>query len=354
MAKILCSISGIEFNTDHFNIGLFSREYSHPIFHINSQRLIELTPRWLDQSLTPTENYLLYIALFKSTGLMDFRVPAEYSPDIIPVIAQNMHHLVQMVEKILDATDARKQEILHLPTFVITPDTKHFLDSAEWIKIWHNNYKEYLDSYKTATLAQKINQKESILERHIKDRTKDISVYAHQLASWAALAGKFPDFDVDVSDLSAFKQTPTIKMSQYWQYIIKSCAKTESIWDIPQVDLDDLIEHCELNIDHGSIYAHTLMSLLRAGSERKKDFFDLGDFNIGANGTTFRILDASASIEDANKLAAIDSAPIEMPNEKDYPNKLAFIKAKLNFKLAQDYKNQQLIAQKIKDEGLGD
>jgi hypothetical protein len=43
-----------------------------------------------------------------------------------------------------------------------------------------------------------------------------------------------------------------------------------------------------------------------------------------------------------------------MPNEKDYPNKLAFIKAKLNFKLAQDYKNQQLIAQKIKDEGLGD
>jgi hypothetical protein len=351
MAKILCSLSGLEFNCDHFNIYLGAREYSHPIFHINSERLIELTPKWLDQSLTPTESYLLYLSLFKSTGLMDFRVPAQFTPEIMPIIAQNMHHLVAMVEKILDATDARKQEILHLPTFVVTPDTKTFTDSPEWIKIWNSNYKEYLDSYKTATLAQKINQKESILERHIKDKTKDISLYAHQLASWAAMAGRFPTFVADLEDINLFKGQ-NVTLSQYWQHIIKSCAKTESIWDIPDSDLQELIEHCEENIDHGSIYAHTLMALLRAGIARKKDFFSLGDFNIGAAGTTFRILDASASIEDANKLAAIDSAPIEEPRERDYPNKLAFIKAKLNYKMAREYKNNQAINQKLKDEGV--
>ena len=292
MTKVLCSISGIEFNCDHFNIGLFAREYSHPIFHINSQRLIELTPKWLNQELSHTENYLLYVALFKSTGLMDFRVPTCLTPELLPIIAKNMHHLVAMVEKILDATDARKQEILHLPTFVITPDTKTLIDSPEWINIWEANYKEYLDSYKTATLMDKMNRKESILERHIKDKTKDISNYAHQLASWAAMAGKFPEFDagLDSSILNGAK----LSLSQYWQHIIKACAKTDSIWDIPDADIQELIDHCEENIEHGSIFAHTLMSLLRAGRDRKKDFLDLGSIDIGASGFTFRILDANA------------------------------------------------------------
>lgn len=336
MAKILCSISGVEFNTDHFNISLTSREYSHPIFHINSERLISLTTKWLDQELSPTENYLLYLSLFRSTGLMDFRVPAMLSPELLPIIAQNMHSLVAMVEKILDASDARKQEVLHLPTFVVSPDTKYLLDSAEWIKIWENNYKEYLDSYKSATLMDKINRKESLLERHIKDRTKDISTYAHQLASWAALAGKFPEFNAGLS--SDILNGAQMSLSSYWQHIIKSCARTESIWDIPNEDIQELIEHCEENIDHGSIYAHTLMSLLKAGIARKKDFLDLGSFDLGANGSTFRILDASASIEDANKLAAIDSAPIHEPREKDYPNKLAYIKAKMNWQMASEYR----------------
>ena len=94
------------------------------------------------------------------------------------------------------------------------------------------------------------------------------------------------------------------------------------------------------------------MSLLRAGRDRKKDFLDLGSIDIGASGFTFRILDANASIEDANKLAAIDSAPINEPKEKDYPNKLAYIRAKMNWKLAQDYKQSQAINDKLKEHGV--
>lgn len=351
MAKVLCSLSGIEFDVTHFNIYLQSRESHHPIFNLSAPALISLAPKWINQEFSNTENYLYYLSLFKSTGLMEFRVPAMITADIFPIIAQNMHHLIQMVEKLIDASDARKQEILSLPTFVITPDTKDLLDSPEWIKIWHHNYKEYLDSYKSATLAQKINHKESILERHIKDRTKDISLYAHQLASWAALAGKFPTWDVDVSDIPALK-TSTVTMSEYWQYIIKACARTEAIWEVPHVDLEDLVEHCEMNIEHGSIYAHTLMSLLRSGKDKKKDFIDLGDIDISSKGTTFRILDSNASVEDANKQAMIDSAPIEMPVESKYPNKAAFLVAKAKYRMAMAYKESEVIRQKLADHGI--
>lgn len=344
MAKILCGISGIEYRTDHMPLYLTSREVNHPIFSVPGKKLLTLSERWITQELTSTENYLLYLALFNSTGLMDFRVPACINKDTASIIAQNMNHLVDIVDIILDHGTERAQELFHLPGIVITPDTKTLEDSPNWIKLWKNCYAEYSDKYRTSTALEKLTRKETILERLIKDRTKDISTYARQLADWAADAGQFEQHaDYIVLD----QRDRPILMKDYWKQIIVACAKSESIWEIPDIDLTDLIEHCEEYIYHGSIYAHTLMSLLRAGAARKKDFLDLGTVDIGASGTTFRILDANASIEDANKLAAIDSAPLVEPVKSQYPNQLAFIKAKLNWKMAQDYKNAQALAEKV-------
>lgn len=345
MARILCSLSGIEFKAEHMPIYLTSRESHHPVFDIPGGRLIPLSERWLEQDLSDTENYLLYLALFNSTGLMEFRVPAIMDGNSSSLIANNMHKLCEIVEIIQNLGEERAQELFHLPTFVITPDTKTLEDSPNWIRIWQQCYTDYCNQYRTATALEKLNRKESILERLIKDKTKDISLYAHQLANWASQAGAFPEFDAGLDKSILGGQS--MSLSRYWQHIIKCCAKTEAIWEIPDADLTELIEHCEENIDHGSIYSHTLMSLLRAGAERKKNFLDLGDIDIGGSKVTFRILDASASIEDANKLALIDSAPSEEPVEKNYPNKLAYIKAKMKWKLKKDYETDQAVVAKI-------
>lgn len=345
MSTILCGISGIEFKAQYMQLSLTSREASHPIFSVPGTRLLTLSERWLEQELSDTENYLLYLALFNSTGLMDFRVPASVCADTPSIIAHHMEPLINMVDIILSHGEERSQQLFHLPTFVITPDTKCLEDSGEWIKIWRQCYADYVNKYRTSTALEKLTRKETILERLIKDKTKDISQWAHQLANWASQAGNFPEFNagLDTSILGG----KDMSLSQYWQYIIKCCAKTEAIWEIPDADLNELIEHCEENIEHGSIYAHTLMSLLRAGAERKKNFLDLGDIDIGTNGTTFRILDANTSIEDANKLALIDSAPLHAPVESQYPNKLAYIKAKMNYKMKQDYLHNQAVAAKV-------
>lgn len=346
MAKVLCAISGVEYRCDYMKMYLTSRESHHPIFDIPTAKLLEITPRWLEGELSPIESYLLYLALFNSTKLMDFRVPAIMSQDTASIIAQNMEPLAKIVERIYQTGPSRVSEVLHLPHFVISPDTKDLGSSPDWIKIWEEAYKNYEDNYRTATALERLERKESILERWIRDKTKDISSYATRIADWAYDAAKF-DQHANYQVLNE-NNTPE-RMADYWRRIIISCAKTESIWNIPEVDLRDLIEHCEEHIYHGTIFAHTLMSLLRAGAERKKNFLDLGDIDIGANGTTFRILDANASIEDANKLALIDSAPVKEPKESDYPNKLAFIRAKLNWRLAEDYRKSQEI-QRILDD----
>ena len=347
-STILCAISGIEYRCQFMPMYLTSRESHHPIFDIPTSRLLQLTPKWLAGELNHTENYLLYLALFNSTGLMDFRVPATVSADTASIIAQNMDRLADIVERIHSSGSEKVTNILRLPSFVITPDTKDLTNSPDWITIWNNCYQDYAENYKSSTLLDRIERKETVLERWIKDNSKEVSQYANRLADWAADAGKF-DQEANYEVLNEHNK-PEL-MSSYWKRIIVACAKTEAIWEIPDVDLQDLTEHCEEFIYHGSIYAHTLMSLLRAGIARKKNFLDLGDIDIGANGISFRILDADASVEDANKLSLIDSAPVNKPIESQYPNKLAFLKAKLNWQMAQDYKESQAINAKLQEIG---
>lgn len=340
MATVLCALSGIEFPVPHFNyLSLSGREAKHPIFTVPHTRLLPQSVRWLDGELTHTENYLLYLALWNSTGLCEFRVPATMCADTVSLVAQNMDRLVSIVERIHDTGTERIIESLHLPKFVISPDTKDLTCTPDWITIWENCYKDYETNYVTSTALEKLTRKEATLERYIKDRNKDIASYAHPLAVWAADAGQFPEFSAGLD--SSILAGKNMSLRDYWIHIIKASVKLESIWDIPTEDIRELIEHCEEHIGHGTIYAHELMTLLRAGLERKNSFFNLGDIDVGTGTTTFRILDASSSIEDANKLALIDAAPLNAPVESQYPNKLAYLKAKMNWQMKLDYMKEQ-------------
>ncbi len=330
MARVLCATSGIEFRADHFPIYLTSREVSHPIFAVDTSTLLSYDEKWIEGTLSPTESYLLYLALFNSTGLVRFEVPAIRTALTQSIIAQNMDKLFDVVDSITRIGIERSRTVLLLPSFNIGPETKDLANSKYWIEVWQQSITDYYDGYKSLSQIEKITRKENALERLIKDKTKDISTYAAKLADWAYDAGKF---EQEASYVVLDENDQHILMADYWKRIIVACAKSDKIFYIPDIDLTDLIEHCEDFIDHGTIYAATLMTLLREAAERKRTYFDLGDVDIGANGITFRILDADASIEDANKLALIDSAPAHEPIEREYPNKLAYLKARLKWQM---------------------
>ena len=222
---------------------------------------------------------------------------------------------------------------LNLPRIGIDATTNDLANSNHWIEVWLDNWNDYQSGYKSINTYQKLSRQETILERLIKDHTKCVDDYAPALASWAITAG-----DVDPVYVCYNEYNKPELLTSYYRRIIIACAKTERIFEIPDDDLEILIEHFEDNIHHGSIYANSLMTLLRAGAERKRNFLDLGDIDIGANGkATFRILDADTSVADANMLAMILAAPSAKPVEKDYPNKLAYIRAKLRWDTAQNY-----------------
>lgn len=327
--KILCAYSGIEFSCEHFPASLYSRETSHPIFNIPQKKLLSYMGKWATlNALTPTDSYLLFLALLKSTDLVDFRVPVERTEQTNSIIATNMEALAKTVSRL----NTVYTPSVVFPRYVISPDTRTLANIHFWIENWNDTYQDFLDGYRSTHESQKLIQREHALERMIKNPHKPISSIAPQLAEWAALAGSFPVFLIK----SPFTGM-NISCSDYWKIIISKCANEESIFSIRRKDIEELLEHCEEFIPVGSIFSNALFKTLRHALERQRNFLGLGDLDIGRT-ISYKILEETDSIESANIQAMIASAPDHCPDPKEYPNKLLYLKAKMRWEMAQRYK----------------
>ena len=328
MGKIICAYSGVEFSCEHLPLSISSREIAHPLFTISKKKLIALAAQWSLGKLSHTESYLLYLSLLNSTDLIEWRTPAIYTSKTPAILANNMEQLLHIIGKI----DVIHHPSFVLPHFVISPDTSSLENSYHWIQIWNQNYNDWHTQQKSHANDQEILQREVALTRLIKTPHKRIEDYPKILANWAAVAGNFPDFSITVKGVK-------MEIGDYWQSIILKCAREETIFQVPESDLTELIEHCEDNIVHeGSIHAMALMRYLRKGREMQRNYLGLGDIDLASQeGTAYRILKPTESAEDANIQNMIDTAPKSEPLKSQYPNLIAYIKAKARWNIAQNY-----------------
>jgi hypothetical protein len=328
-SKITCAYSGVVFSCEHLPLSLSSREVSHPIFHIPQKKLLSLASAWANNKLTPTESYLTYLALLNSTDLIEWRCPAQYIPQATSqIVANNMEQLIHIIGKI----EIIKHPSFVLPHFSISPDTASLDNSYHWIQIWMQNYNDWADNIRSHANDQELQRRELSLEKLIKTSHKRIEDYPRILADWARVAGDFPTFDVTI-------RGTRMELADYWEEIIIKCAKESSIFQIPEADLNELIEHCEDNIvAEGSIHAMALMRHLRRGKQMQQNYLGLGDIDLAsATRTSYRILKPTESAEDANIQNMIDIAPVSEPLRKNYPDLVSFIKAKARWNMAQNY-----------------
>lgn len=329
MATIQCIYSGIEFKTEHFPMNLKS---NHPIFELPQKKLLGFLPKFLASELTQVDSYLLFLALLNSTSKVEFRVPAFRTSQTSAIIYNNMESLTQ----IIGAINIIQHPGFQVPQFVISQDTKDLANVSNWIANWESCIQDFKDGYRTYNETRALINREAALEKLIKNPSKSIDSYAHILADWAEVAGSFPTF---ATTLDSGESVPC---NRYWKSIIAKCVRDEAIFAIPRADIEELITHCEDNITQGSIYSHSLMSLLKLGVKKQINFLGLGDITLSQSPYKILSSDSNTSeVERANKLILIESAPTEEPRESQYPSKLAFLRAKSKYKMAQDYKLSQ-------------
>lgn len=321
--KILCSKSGIQFNCEHFPAYLHAREVSHPIFHLPQKKLLSFVPKFAASQLNEVDSYLLFLSLLESTNLVEFRTAAKVTSNTASIIYNNMEDLVKLV----GAMNVLTHPDQVFSRIAISPENND-LETIHYILAnWELQLSDFKDGYVAISIRQDLNRREAALEKLIKSNHREIQL-ATQIANWAEIAGKFPEFEVHT-------QFGTLTCAEYWKLIIRKCINAESIFSIEQKDLEELITHCEENIEHGSIYSHTLMQILRNGKEKKANFLGLGDWDISQSSISYLMVQSEDSVEQANMELLVNTAPTSEPKLTDYPTRFEWLKAKARWTLAQ-------------------
>jgi hypothetical protein len=329
--QILCAYSSITFTVEHFPGSLSSRESYHPVFDMPQKKLLACLGKWSSSGLTPTDSYLMFLAVLRSTDLVDFRVPAIRTERTDSIIAQNMEGLCRIVIKLNSVSNPA----VCFPHYVISPDTRGLDNVRYWIENWHDSYNVFVSGrvkdIEGREEWRRLNLREAALQRLIKNPHRSIASYASQIADWAAIAGSFPSSGTIPSPFSGQQVT----VSDYWQNLIELCASETKLFSIPRDDLQELLDHCEEHIPVGSIYSNALFKIIRHAMERQKSFLGLGDLDIMRS--TYEILTSTDNVEEANLRASIQAAPVEEPRQEQYASKFEFLRAKLRYQMAKKH-----------------
>ena len=304
--KVTCQFSGVEYEVPNFpNMRLTS---VHPIFHANIKQLLSRVGEWHAGKMTPNESRLLFLALLHSTELVEFRTTALPSP---AVVAKNMEHLI----KFIGWSSGLSFPARVLPRFAITPETSDMENVNHWLGAWEAARADFQAGYIPTSQLSKMRNREAALERLIKNSQKKVDDYSSMLGAWAMEAANVP-----------------APLREYWMELFT--LKGVAVHGAKRVDLEELVEHMLDNLDHGSIYSSKALKHVKELLERNVKGVN---YALGMDDIVF----VEDSIEAHNKRLIAAKAPAELPVLGAYPTKLAYLRAKAAWDVAQTLKQDQ-------------
>lgn len=317
--RITCKYSGVTFTVSNFaNISL--RDSIHPLFGAPVKLLLSRTTDWAADKLNADERKILFLSLLHSTELVEFRITATISESTVQL---NMETLIRFI----GWQSGIQHPAFILPKFIISRETADMNNVRHWLQAWWDAKKDFEEAYRTTSQLTKSRNRETALERLIKNAAKTTDDYASLLSSWAMDAGNVPK-----------------SLREYWCDLFK--LRGLAIYNARTVDLEEMLEHFEEVMEHGSIYAAATMKHIRRLLARNKAGLNYG---LGIPDEDLEKLDFEElalqpftiiedEVEQHNILSAATNAPTEEPQQKDYASKLAFLRAKAAWTLAQKAK----------------
>lgn len=319
MARIHCAISGIVFHTDNVPLVLpATAGYFHPVFAASNRHLYELYSKHIQGHLTSTDSYLLFLAFLHSTDKIRWEHPATCLPKekgTIQLVENNIQQLIYVIE----ASNIISHPSFQQPAFSVTKGNSKLLQVPNWIAAWEDNIIAFKEGYKSQRIQEDLQKLENKLSYYIKSglSPKD---YSFAVASWAAKAADFP----------------TTKREE-WCKIIRTCYNSNKMFSTPTAELKAIKEYCEENIEAGSIHFHSLMSILREGVKRHKEFLGLGS----PEALGYTLLPVDSTQGDIELAAILAKAPKAPPKREDYDTSLNFLRAQLRYRVVTNTRKQQ-------------
>lgn len=336
-----CPKSGIRWNST-YGSGASSQE--HPLLQLTYPALLDSLAKWTAQpeadhwSHTNTQaQYFLYgVAILNHYPLIwDTPIVPE---DALPVILQHWEDLL----KLADTFSPAEVEKGLLPVLRITKDTAsltnlpHYLDAIAQARL------ELGEQRVAYRIAQSLLRKEEVLTRLINhSATKSRKALAKLLPEWAEIASGFPKM---LSPRSAYDSTQ-IPLATIWKEILHYAILEDYstlLTGYRIADIEELVIHCEDNLELGTPYSTTTLRALRRAITTLSDFSWDGsrspqDTSLMALDDLLEDSDTDTTIGLSPEAAALNAPLVDSPKPSrgSYPNTKSYLKALLEWKAAQ-------------------
>lgn len=267
--KLYCPKSGV---TYHTSCGYGHGQATHPIFQISTKKLLDqnLEHTW-NAKLPPEDVHLLGAALLdKLPVIWDSPLDIE---NCKKVWAANMEKLAATVLRI----DSRV--INNLPKFRVTKETRNLSTLSAYLSeistVLNDSFSAFKESTSTFTMDyNRHTAEESIVRtlRTVLDTAGRKKKLPNLMADWACDVGEFPKTLITIEI-----GKPKITLAEHWKSIITRIFSYKSLSEILSDtitlgDIEELIEHCECNIELGSLHSLSLFKRLRETKEVIQEF----------------------------------------------------------------------------------
>lgn len=330
--KLTCPLSGISYHTD---LGYGKGAAPHPIFYLPLKSLVsQHLNAFCDGKLSREELHLFGAALLH-------KLPTVWEEPLD--VARCAHIWKSHIEKLAAVClrlDDRERD--QLPEYHVCKETSSLYNLGTYLESISDVVAELngVGTYKNTYLQR--NAEEIIVRmlRQTINKAEKKHTLPKLLADWAMEVGEFPTYNVPVlqNDGITTKKQP---LCQFWHHIIMRAFEVRDPVDmlstqITAGDIDELIEHCEHNIEVGTVHSNVLLGRLRTIREV------LDEFRSPATVRKIQIAErnndlVSALMGDTEELTSVRvevssaPAPTSEPLRRDYPSMGAYLAAKIKW-----------------------
>jgi hypothetical protein len=311
--QVICPISGAVLLKSNYLLG-FTLKDIHPIFRAKRKLILnsDMVHRFM-KSEAFEEKKLIFLAVFNSTELVEFRCPAQPN---LQLVETNFLKLMHTASWLAHAEYTYKSEV-SFPQFVVSPDTCDLASIPAWIdsleEIKDSVIRKDIQRDRAAELANKADE----IQTSIREAAQLNRNFTAGLARWALSFANLPRDD-----------------ERYSKWLKMMCIPKQEAWmfDIDDYkELADFLEN-ELPSEHPQVLS-VMYQVRDLVKECKRGFTELSIFNDDAANEdgSFTILDSDDNVS--------TSVQLSEPNARDFPTRLAYLVAHAQWVVKTSRKN---------------
>lgn len=279
--RVRCKYSNATFVVPGFS-GLDLTNH-HPIFDVDFIRLNQYAQGWYGYD--ETEQRLLFLAMLKITGAVEFRVPASPS---IQTVQRSMDLLLSTV-----IWQNKVRNSVSLPGFRVTRDNYTLPNIKTFLYRWRDIEDEWNNKTRDEQLSEYIRRQEEIYSNRVKRGLKSLSTLIRL-------------------GLSATNAPKAVQ--EHWTGLFSlrtdKFEDKQKIWNIPYEDLDQMYQHFLKYADIATSWAPELLNQCRAL------------LNTNKLGIQYSLMELPTDIQaaEADKVKMFNDSPFTIMKKADKSN----------------------------------